>query len=314
MLGLIRSKGLTRASSSQAQRVLGARAASTVGGALDEAVERLPHKEAFRSIKQDLRWSYKELDGFVQEIANGLQSLMFQPGDVLAVWLPNNAENYVTQLAAAKAGLTLAVIDPEISTAEDIEYILQDSKANGIVYEPKISGRDQAAVLKSLLPELDTYRDRQEVFRPKNFRSLHTVISTGFDYEEGVIPFSQIRVNTPEKHAVAAVKKAISDKTPLAVTYSKEAGQKPKKSAVLTHADVLKHANDLSKAVSLTIEDKICLTSEQPGLSFAPVAAIEKSAMVIIPSVEYDHEAVQYAMKVESPSVVGSGASNFKRV
>jgi non-ribosomal peptide synthetase component E (peptide arylation enzyme) len=92
MLGLLRSSsGLAR----HAQRAVsvGARAASTVGGALDEAVERLPHKEAFRSIKQDVRWSYKELDGFVQEFAYGLQSLKFQPGDVLAVWLPNNAEN-----------------------------------------------------------------------------------------------------------------------------------------------------------------------------------------------------------------------------
>ena len=70
-----------------------ARHASTVGGVLDEAVARLPHKEAFRSIKQSLRWSFKELHGFVTELANGFQSLQFETGDVLAVWLPNNAEN-----------------------------------------------------------------------------------------------------------------------------------------------------------------------------------------------------------------------------
>lgn len=310
MLGLLRSQGLAR----HAQRVVGMRAASTVGGALDEAVQRLPHKEAFRSIKQDLRWSFQELDGFVQEVANGFQSLKFQPGDVLAIWLPNNAENYVTQLAAAKAGLTLAVIDPEIATAEDVEYILQDAKASGIVYEPKIGGRNQSEIIQSLFPELATYGERQEVFRPKNFRNLHTVISTGFDYEEGVIPFRQIRVNSPEPHKVAAVKNAITDKTPLAVTYTKVAGQKPKKSAVLTHGDVLKRAGELTKSLSLTVEDKICLTSEELGLSFAPFAAIEKSAMVIIPSAEHDHEAVKYAVKLESPSIVGSGATNFKRV
>jgi hypothetical protein len=67
-------------------------------------------------------------------------------------------------------------------------------------------------------------------------------------------------------------------------------------------------------SLSLTVEDKICLTSEELGLSYAPVAAITKSAMVIIPSVEHDHEAVQYTMKLESPSIVGSGAANFKRV
>jgi hypothetical protein len=63
-------------------------------------------------------------------------------------------------------------------------------------------------------------RARQEVFRPKKFRSLHTVISTGFDFEEGVVPFREIRVNTPEPYTVEAVKKAVNDKTPFAVSYS----------------------------------------------------------------------------------------------
>jgi hypothetical protein len=63
---------------------------------------------------------------------------------------------FVTQLAAAKTGLTLAVIPPEISTAEDIEYILQDAKAAGIIYEPKVGGRNQAEVIRSLFPELQT--------------------------------------------------------------------------------------------------------------------------------------------------------------
>ncbi|GLE01132.1 hypothetical protein PINS_up009962 [Pythium insidiosum] len=314
MLGLIRSKGLARAVTGRVNVALGARAASTVGGALDEAVERLPHKEAFRSIKQDLRWSYKELDSFVQQVANGLNSLHFQPGDVLAVWLPNNAENLVTHLAAAKAGLTLAVIDPEISSAEEVAFVLHDSKASGILYEPKIAGRNNSAVVSELFPELATYESRQEVFRPKQFRNLHAVISTNTDYEQGVIPFREIMVNSPEPYTVAAMKKAVNEKTPLAVTYNRVAGQTPKKGETLTHADILKRANDLAKSISLTVEDKIVLTSEEQGLSLAPVAAIEKNAMVIIPSVEFDQEALQYAMKVESPTVVGTGAANFKRV
>lgn len=69
------------------------RAASTVGGALEEAVARLPHKEALRSVKQELRWSFKELSAEVDELAHGLRALQFAPGNVLAVWLPNSAEN-----------------------------------------------------------------------------------------------------------------------------------------------------------------------------------------------------------------------------
>lgn len=62
----------------------------------------------------------------------------------------------IAQLAAAKAGVTLAVIDPKVSTAEEIEYILQDSKASGLLFEPKIAGRNQTEIVQGLFPELAT--------------------------------------------------------------------------------------------------------------------------------------------------------------
>lgn len=58
------------------------------------------------------------------------------------------------------------------------------------------------------------------MFRPKKFRNLHTVISTGFEPVEGIAQFHQVMVNTPEKHEAVALKKAVNEKTPLAVSYS----------------------------------------------------------------------------------------------
>lgn len=67
-------------------------------------------------------------------------------------------------------------------------------------------------------------------------------------------------------------------------------------------------------SLTLSANDKILLTGEETSLSFAPVAAIETSSLVVLPSAEYDHEAIQHALKVEPCSIVGSGAANFKRV
>lgn len=44
------------------------------------------------------------------------------------------------------------------------------------------------------------------------------------------------------------------------------------------------------------------------------MASIEKNAMVIIPSVEFEQDAIQYALKIESPSVIGTGVDKFKRL
>jgi hypothetical protein len=65
-------------------------------------------------------------------------------------------------------------------------------------------------------------------------------------------------------------------------------------------------------SLKLTNTDKILLTDLE-GISFAPFASVEKSAMVVVPSSEYDEEAVQKAQTLEGCNIVGSGA-NFKRV
>lgn len=69
-----------------------------------------------------------------------------------------------------------------------------------------------------------------------------------------------------------------------------------------------------SFSLTLTASDKILITGEETALSFAPVAAIESSSLVVLPSAEFDHEAIKHALKLEPCNIVGSGAVNFKRV
>lgn len=59
-----------------------------------------------------------------------------------------------------------------------------------------------------------------EVFRPKQFRHLHSVITTSWEPVEGMINLNGMMVNNAEPYAMKAVTKTLSDKTPLAVTYS----------------------------------------------------------------------------------------------
>lgn len=65
-----------------------------------------------------------------------------------------------------------------------------------------------------------TDRGSANGFRPKQFRHLHCVISTSFDPVEGVLLWNEMGVNSPEPFEMAARAQAISDKTPLVVSYS----------------------------------------------------------------------------------------------
>jgi acyl-CoA synthetase (AMP-forming)/AMP-acid ligase II len=228
-----------------------ARYVSTIGNALESAVEKLPYREALRLFPNNdrnvgLRLSYSELDGFVNELTNGFLELKFKKGDTIALWLPNNAENVVAQLAAAKAGLTVASIDQSISTAEELSFVINDSKAVALLFEPKINSRNNTAIV-------------EEVLSKKT--GLYTAITTATDPVDGIQLFQHIMVNSLEPHFAAQRRTQIDASTPAVVAYTSilhvfvaqfiilcflgNHGQKPKRSSVLTHGDVLNKAQEI---------------------------------------------------------------------
>nr|CCA16799.1 conserved hypothetical protein [Albugo laibachii Nc14] len=287
---------------------------SLIGDSLENSVHKIPHKEALRSIKQDIRWSYKELNGFVDELANGFKGLRMDTNDVIAIWLSNSTENLVIQFAAAKIGVTLAIMDPLISSVEEVEHVLQDSKAQMLIFDPFIAGRNQTEIVQTIFPELQTYVRRQEVFRPKRFRHLHSVISTGIDDTDGIIPFHGIMVNYPEPHIMELAKRKVNDKTPYLVNYSKSEKRLPRKSELLTQGEAFKQAQNIIKAMDLSINDKILLEDLDKGYSFAPIAAACQSSLLVIPAAEPSQETRELALKVEPCTITARGAANFQRI
>lgn len=60
---------------------------------------------------------------------------------------------HITQFGAAKAGLTLAVLDEGI-TREGLEKTLKETGAKALIYAPYRGNTDTTAVLQQMIPEL----------------------------------------------------------------------------------------------------------------------------------------------------------------
>ncbi|RHY14443.1 hypothetical protein DYB36_006277 [Aphanomyces astaci] len=271
-----------------------AKAFSTVGATLEKAVDALPHREAVRAFNNvdrddDLRFSYQEFNNFVNELTNGFLELQFQKGDTIALWLPNNPENLVAQFAAAKAGLNIAAVDPSISTVDELAFVVKDSKAVALLFDPKNNDSDSTDVAK-------------QVFANQPYaRGLQTVITTAIDPVHGFLQFRRILVNALESHYVEQRTAQIDAAAPLVVSYTRNNGQTPIRGAALTHGDVVK----------LTSNDKILLTDVPAGFVVASVAAALKNSMVVLaPSALKEH-----AVSLETPSVATDAkAAVFQRL
>ena len=85
-----------------------------------------------------IRRSYVEIKQEVDQLAAGLLELGLMPGDRVGIWGPNTHEWYLTQFAAAKAGLVLVNINPAYQTSE-LQYCL--NKASDYKALPQSSSK-----------------------------------------------------------------------------------------------------------------------------------------------------------------------------
>ncbi|HEY2716419.1 MAG TPA: AMP-binding protein [Solirubrobacterales bacterium] len=116
----------------------------TVGGLLDEAVERWPAAEAIVfSAYEDLgiaaRWSYAELAERARRVGRALIAAGIEPGDRFGIWATNIPEWLELQFGAAYAGAVVVPMNPLYRTSE-VEFVLRKSGAAACFVLPENRG------------------------------------------------------------------------------------------------------------------------------------------------------------------------------
>merc|ERR1712106_883599 len=82
----------------------------TIGQGVDIAADTFGDREGLVVSQQDIRRNFTQLKQEIDMLAAGFVELGLKPGDRLGIWGPNTHEWYLTQFAAAKAGLIIVNI------------------------------------------------------------------------------------------------------------------------------------------------------------------------------------------------------------
>ena len=107
------------------------RACPTLRHLLERSCARFRERPAIANMGVEL--SYGELDRLSRDFGAFLRSeLRLQPGDRLAIMLPNVLQYPVALFGALRAGLTVVNVNP-LYTASELEHQLADSGARAIV-------------------------------------------------------------------------------------------------------------------------------------------------------------------------------------
>ncbi|MDX6200164.1 MAG: fatty-acyl-CoA synthase [Actinomycetota bacterium] len=243
---------------------------TTIGGALDAAVELYADREALVSVEQDRRFTYRELSDDVDRLARGLIARGVAKGDRVGIWSPNRYEWVLVQYATARIGAILVTINPAYRTHE-LAYVLKQSGVSLLVAAPSFKTSDYAAMTREAAPDVDAV-----FFDSEDWNALLV--------DGGPLPDRSL---TPDE--------------PINIQYTSGTTGFPK-GATLSHLNILGNGFLVGELCGYTEADRVCVPVPFYhcfGMVMGNLGALSHGACVVIPAPAFDPLATLHAVTQE---------------
>jgi acyl-CoA synthetase (AMP-forming)/AMP-acid ligase II len=134
----------------------------TVGGLLDEAIDRWPDHEAivfsaYADLGVSARWTYAELGARARRVGRALIASGIEPGESFGIWATNLPEWLELQFGAAYAGAVVIPMNP-LYRASEVEFVLAKSRAAACFVLPEDRGMSLWDIAAEAAAGLDNVR------------------------------------------------------------------------------------------------------------------------------------------------------------
>jgi fatty-acyl-CoA synthase len=186
------------------------------------------------------RLTYDQVNSRATALAASLRELGIEPGDRIALDLPNWPEFVISMFAAAKLGAVIVPLNPRY-TVPELQYMLRHSEASAVVCAEDFNGVDYLALFEGFLTSLP------------ELQYLVTVGEADLWYDDRIYQFEDL-LSSGEARAFQPAPRS-ADET-FAILYTSGTMGKPK-GVALSHANMLDTAAATADAVGLTRDDVV---------------------------------------------------------
>eukprot|EP00761_Pharyngomonas_kirbyi_P008899 gb/GECH01008911.1/.p1 GENE.gb/GECH01008911.1/~~gb/GECH01008911.1/.p1 ORF type:complete len:633 (+),score=147.22 gb/GECH01008911.1/:1-1899(+) len=270
----------------------------TLGDFMDRQVAEYTSQTVLHSVYQNERFSWMEMQRHVVAMARGLMKLGFEKGDRIGVWMPNNYEWVVTQLAVSKIGVILVNINPAYRSHE-LEHALNLVECKGLIITPTFKSSNYVTMIRSLCPHLS----RHGIADPtSSVPSLSHVIHTGHEHIDGLIRFEDIYDDTIDydiRDRLRYRQRSLDCYDPINIQFTSGTTGLPK-GATLTHRNILNNGFFVGEQMRLTPDDMLCVPVPLYhcfGLVLGNLACLTHGSGFVYPSAGFDAEATLCAVE-----------------
>ena len=228
----------------------------TVGQWLEYWAETTPNKEYIVYSDRDLRFTWKQFNERVDNMAKGLLAIGVKPGDHVGIWATNVPDWLTFLYAGAKIGAVLVTINTNYKQHE-LEYLVQNADIHTLCITEGVFDGNYVDMVYEMVPELKSLQ--RGYFKSERFSCLKNVVFIGQQKFRGMYSTPEILLlgQNVSNEALNEAKKNITCHDVVNMQYTSGTTGFPK-GVMLTHNNIVNNGFFTGEGMKFTQDDKLC--------------------------------------------------------
>ena len=270
----------------------------TIPQLLDRACARYGAAEAAIFVEQKLSMSWYDLRKRADDVAAGLLALGIGRGDRVGIWSPNRAEWLYAQFGTARIGAILVNVNPAYQASE-LEHALRKVESKVLIMARGHRSSDYVAILRTLVPEIDTPRDGR--MRAARLPQLeHVVVLGDGPWPNGCMSFAALMklAGPGHRNRLSQLAAALDPDDAINIQFTSGTTGLPK-GATLSHFSIVNNARYCAKAMAFGPTDRLCIPVPLYhcfGMVLGVLTCTAVGAVMVFPGQSFDPAATLTAV------------------
>lgn len=229
----------------------------TIGEWLEYWAEKTPEKEYIVYSDRDLRFTWKEFDERVNNMAKGLLAIGVKPGSHVGIWATNVPDWLTFLYAGAKIGAVLVTINTNYKQHE-LEYIVDNADIDTLCITEGVFDGNYIDMVYEMTPELKT--TQRGYLNVERFPKLKNVVFIGQEKYRGMYNTAEILLlgKNVSCDILNKTKRTVNCHDVVNMQYTSGTTGFPK-GVMLTHYNIVNNGFFTGEAMQFTADDKLCV-------------------------------------------------------